>query len=120
MLSSSLSRTIFLWVFTAFVSVPAVAQNGKLSAAAPRANTPAKDADQTKASAGNDIPAKFTAPVDEYDYIRREAMIPMRDGVRLYTVILVPKGAKNAPILFTRTPYNATARAARSNSPHLL
>src|SRR5438067_937761 len=34
-------------------------------------------------------------------------MIPMRDGVKLHTVILVPKGAKGAPILLTRTPYNA-------------
>ena len=31
----------------------------------------------------------------------------MRDGVKLHTVILVPKGAKHAPILLTRTPYNA-------------
>jgi predicted acyl esterase len=35
-------------------------------------------------------------------------MIPMRDGVKLHTVILVPKGAKGAPILLTRTPYDAT------------
>ena len=34
-------------------------------------------------------------------------MIPMRDGVKLHTVILVPKGAKGAPILLTRTPYDA-------------
>ena len=43
-----------------------------------------------------------------FDYVRREVMIPMRDGVKLHTVILVPKGAKAAPILLTRTPYNAT------------
>ena len=36
-------------------------------------------------------------------------MIPMRDGVKLHTVILVPKGAKGAPILLTRTPYDANA-----------
>jgi uncharacterized protein len=36
-------------------------------------------------------------------------MIPMRDGVKLHTVILVPKGAKHAPILLTRTPYSAKA-----------
>ena len=47
-------------------------------------------------------------------------MIPMRDGVKLYTVIVVPKGAKNAPILLTRTPYNASKRALRNNSPHML
>ena len=40
-------------------------------------------------------------------------MIPMRDGVKLYTVIVMPKGATNAPILLTRTPYNAAKRAER-------
>jgi len=43
----------------------------------------------------------------------------MRDGVKLKTVLLVPKDAKNAPMLLTRTPYNASVRAARSNGPHL-
>jgi len=40
-----------------------------------------------------------------------DVMIPMRDGVKLYMVILVPNGAgkKTAPILMTRTPYDATA-----------
>ena len=44
----------------------------------------------------------------------------MRDGVKLYTVIVIPKGAKNAPILFTRTPYDAAHRAARNQSEHML
>ena len=67
-----------------------------------------------------DIPAHFELPTASYDYVKREAMIPMRDGVKLYTVIVVPKGARNAPILLTRTPYNATARAERSRSPHMV
>ena len=46
-------------------------------------------------------------------------MIPMRDGVKLHTVILVPKGAKNAPILLTRTPYNARELTSHAQSPHL-
>ena len=46
-------------------------------------------------------------------------MIPMRDGVKLKTLILIPKGAANAPILLTRTPYDANARVSRFNSPHL-
>ncbi len=46
-------------------------------------------------------------------------MIPMRDGVKLHTIILVPKGAKNAPILLTRTPYNATDLTTRTHSSHL-
>ena len=54
-----------------------------------------------------------------FDYVRREVMIPMRDGVKLHTVILVPKGAKDAPILLTRTPYNATALTTHTESSHL-
>lgn len=63
-----------------------------------------------------DVPDKFVAPQESYDYIKRDVMIPMRDGVKLHTVIVVPKGAKNAPILLTRTPYNASGRASRSHS----
>lgn len=42
-------------------------------------------------------------------YDKQEVMIPMRDGVRLFTSILVPKGASAdapAPILLRRTPYS--------------
>jgi hypothetical protein len=56
----------------------------------------------------SETPTKFQPVTDTFDYVRRDVMIPMRDGVKLHTVILVPKGAKNAPILLTRTPYNAT------------
>ena len=59
------------------------------------------------------IPAKYAAPTASYDYVRREVMIPMRDGVKLFTVIIVPKGAKNAPMILTRTPYNAAERITR-------
>src|SRR2546422_7280486 len=67
-----------------------------------------------------DIPPKFAVPTASYDYVKREVMIPMRDGVKLHTVIVIPKGAKNAPILMTRTPYNASSRAQRNPSPHML
>jgi len=67
-----------------------------------------------------DIPGTFTVPDAEADYNKRDVMIPMRDGVKLHAVILVPKGAKGAPIMLTRTPYNASRRAAASVSPHLL
>jgi putative CocE/NonD family hydrolase len=46
-------------------------------------------------------------------------MIPMRDGVKLHTVILIPRNAKDAPILLTRTPYNATDLTTHINSSHL-
>ena len=44
----------------------------------------------------------------------------MRDGVKLYTVIVIPKGATHAPILLTRTPYNAAHRAQRNQSSKML
>src|ERR1035441_1288664 len=75
---------------------------------------------QQRQDPGGDIPKSFAAPASGYDYVRREAMIPMRDGVKLFTVIMLPKGAQNAPILLTRTPYNAAKRTARNLSPHLL
>jgi putative CocE/NonD family hydrolase len=41
-------------------------------------------------------------------YNKQEVMIPMRDGVKLYTVILTPKDAHGPfPILIQRTPYGA-------------
>src|SRR6266566_4123684 len=67
-----------------------------------------------------DIPPRFVAPTDAYDYVKREVMIPMRDGVKLHTVVVMPKGARNAPMLLTRTPYNASARAQRNRSPHMV
>src|ERR1700749_1827302 len=71
-------------------------------------------------STESDIPAKFTAPKTDYDYVKRVEMVPMRDGVKLYTVIVIPKGATHAPILLTRTPYNAAGRTSRTESPHML
>lgn len=67
----------------------------------------------------SEIPATFVPVVASFDHVRREVMIPMRDGVRLFTVILVPKGAQGAPMLLTRTPYDAGAMTRRSESAHL-
>src|SRR5262249_30266210 len=67
----------------------------------------------------SDTPTKFQSDTSHFDYVERDEMIPMRDGVKLKTIILIPKGAKGAPMLMTRTPYNASARLKRSNSPHL-
>jgi len=67
----------------------------------------------------SETPAKLVPVTSSFDYEKREVMIPMRDGVKLHTVILVPKGAKNAPILLTRTPYSATAQTSHAASAHL-
>jgi putative CocE/NonD family hydrolase len=67
----------------------------------------------------SETPAKFETAAASFDYIRRDVMIRMRDGVKLHTVILVPKGAKGAPILFTRTPYKADDLTGHAGSAHL-
>jgi putative CocE/NonD family hydrolase len=67
----------------------------------------------------SEIPGSFTPVTDTFDFVRRDVMIPMRDSVRLHTVILVPKGATRAPMLLTRTPYDATAMTSRAHSSHL-
>src|SRR6266852_4298671 len=67
----------------------------------------------------SETPATLQPATDGFDYVRREVMIPMRDGVKLHTVILVPKGAKGAPILLTRTPYDANALTTHAHSAHL-
>src|SRR5277367_2723798 len=67
----------------------------------------------------SETPATFTPRVDSFDYSKREVMVPMRDGVRLKTLILVPRGAHRAPILLTRTPYGASDRIEKDDSAHL-
>src|SRR5947208_4036079 len=54
-----------------------------------------------------DVVASYNPVRTEADYIKRVAMVPMRDGVKLYTVIVMKKGAAKAPILLSRTPYDA-------------
>jgi putative CocE/NonD family hydrolase len=74
---------------------------------------------QTAAMAPDIPSATFEATVPGADYVKQVAMIPMRDGVKLYTVIVIPNNAHNAPMMLTRTPYNAARRARRSDSPHM-
>ena len=107
-------------------AVLALAGGGLAAAAqtAPASKAPSKDAELTKAAsgptAGNDIPGTYKASVEGYDYVKRVEMIPMRDGAKLYTVIVSLKGVRDAPIVLTRTPYNAKKRAERADSPTML
>jgi len=68
----------------------------------------------------SEMPASFEPVTDSFDHARREVMIPMRDGVKLHTVILVPKGAHHAPILLTRTPYDASALTSHNDNPTIV
>ncbi len=62
----------------------------------------------------------FTRP--DADFIRKEVMIPMRDGAKLFTVIAMKKGAKNAPdpadphALQCRPRHRAHAAASASST----
>jgi len=100
------SLAVLLAAAAVFVHTSAFAQTPK--------PTPA-----SKAAYPSEIPAKFEPVMKSWDYDRRVAEIPMRDGVRLHTVILVPKGAKGAGMLLTRTPYDADALTAHVPSAHL-
>ena len=60
---------------------------------------------------GVDYTTKKVANVPEPDtrvkYTRTETMIPMRDGVKLYTVIFTPENqSEPLPIMMQRTPYS--------------
>ncbi len=91
------------------LSVAALLVSSAVSSPAQQAKLPA-----------DDLTPNFKPPAAESDYTKRVAMVPMRDGTKLYTVICIPNGAKNAPILLTRTPYNAAGRAARSKSARMI
>ena len=92
-----------------------------LSAAAALALATAPAFAQTKGKEAefNDVPKAYKAPSAAVDYVKRVEMVPMRDGVKLYTVIWIPQGAHDAPIILTRTPYNAK-KHQRADAPTLL
>jgi putative CocE/NonD family hydrolase len=72
------------------------------------------------ASGGSDIPETFSTVTESFDHTRLEVMIPMRDGVRLFTVVLIPKhGDGPMPIVLTRTPYDADEATSRVTSPRM-
>ena len=67
----------------------------------------------------SEMPETLIPVTDSWDYTPRDVMIPMRDGVKLHTVILVPKGTKSAGMLLTRTPYDAKELTSHKHSGHL-
>ena len=100
---------------------PALSSLACLLPAAALASPPGSDAAKVTPDmiqTGSDIPAQWKPTEDGFDYVKSEVMIPMRDGVKLDTVILIPKGAHDLPMLLERTPYDAKSFAA-NNSPHM-
>src|ERR1700749_2901106 len=70
-------------------------------------------------SSADERPAKVRTATPGWNYERRTVDIPMGDGVKLHTVILIPKGAHDAGIVFTRTPYNADGLTSIQHSGDL-
>jgi putative CocE/NonD family hydrolase len=103
----------------ALLLTPVTAPTTAAHAASAGEQTPQRPAPPPSAVLQSETPAKFEPVTDSFDYVRRDVMIPMRDGVKLHTVVLVPKGAKGAPILLTRTPYDATGLTSHAQSRHL-
>lgn len=68
----------------------------------------------------SDVVEKYESTLPSSDYVRREVMVPMRDGVKLFTVVMMKKGATKAPILLSRTPYNASGSTHRNSSQRLV
>jgi predicted acyl esterase len=65
--------------------------------------TVARETGQANASQGQQAVSEF-----EGDYEWHETYIPMRDGVKLHSVIITPRDlSKRYPILLTRTPYGS-------------
>ena len=63
------------------------------------------------------IYSRTSQQVGSFNYERREEMIPMRDGVRLYTIIMAPRSpSARLPFILLRTPYSA-ARSVGSPFP---
>ncbi len=79
---------------------------------------PLRAAPHTRTMTPDDVESYRTL-TPEADYTRREVFIPMRDGVKLYTLILMKKGTRDAPILLTRTPYGADTAASYGVSQRL-
>jgi uncharacterized protein len=90
-----------------------------LGAAAPSSAQTASPPPPQYPAYPSETPTTLRPATESFDHVRRDVMIPMRDGVKLHTVILVPKGARGAPILLTRTPYNATELTSHVHSAHL-
>ena len=106
--------------FAALLAVagPLIAETHVQPAVQPGGDIPAKFQPMVPAiPRGGDIPARFNPPRSNFQYVRREAMIPMRDGVKLYTVLIIPKLAGNFPIVLDRTPYSAASSTERGTGP---
>ncbi|WLI90123.1 CocE/NonD family hydrolase [Massilia sp. R2A-15] len=68
----------------------------------------------------SETPAEFVPVTSSFNYIKRTVMVPMRDGTKLNTIIIVPRNARGAPMLLTRTPYDASGMTSHNESSDMM
>src|SRR3712207_1835503 len=97
-----LSRQLISWsLASALISTPVVGQSSRVAPTDTMMNEQVKEYEWVRPQA---------------DFVRRTVMIPMRDGKKLFTVIVHRKGVQDAPILLSRTPYDADKATSRNRS----
>jgi len=119
-------RTLIPLVAAACLVGTACARQPKPAADPRRETVPVKPGEPATAPTPGTYPAlpsetpeKFEPVIGGFNFVKRDVMIPMRDGAKLHTIILIPRGAKDAPILLTRTPYDACKLTSHAVSAHL-
>ena len=93
----SIRSLSFLLVSTCLAATTAVGQTQPAQSSSP-SHYPALP---------SEMPEHFVPPTQHLDYTRTVVQIPMRDGIKLNTVIVIPKAVTRAGIILVRTPYNA-------------
>ncbi|MEO6922914.1 MAG: CocE/NonD family hydrolase, partial [Bryocella sp.] len=83
------------------------------AANAAQSKPPQSQSDSHYPDLPSETPAHFKPVTGNLSYTRRIEQVPMRDGIKLNTVILIPNGAKDVGIVLERTPYNAEGRTTR-------
>jgi putative CocE/NonD family hydrolase len=64
--------------------------------------------------------AQIETETDTLKYSRQELLIPMRDGIKLNTVIYSPDGiSEPMPFLFLRTPYGVTGKHSPNKDTYI-
>jgi hypothetical protein len=109
-------KTIALFVAALNFALPLAAESHVQPAVQPGGDIPSHFQPVAAVPKGGDIPQRFSPPRADFQYVRREVHIPMRDGVKLYAVLIIPRGAGQVgkfPIMLDRTPYSADKSTQR-------
>ncbi|MBX3233205.1 MAG: CocE/NonD family hydrolase [Labilithrix sp.] len=99
-------RPTFLVLGTLTLTLACHAVRPAPAAGAPAATVPDASADEPLVKGNVETDAEYARAIREH-YTKYEHRVPMRDGVRLFTAVYVPKDTKHRyPIMLQRTPYS--------------